>query len=466
MTRERQRGHRRLALQIYLVSVAAVLAVMVALYLSAKLAWDPARPHPAMETGRYAAAHLSAAWPSRAAVEAELRLLRDEGHLFGTVYRWDGTVVASSSPAPPPPASPEILDAVARDGIATRTGDCERGPCPAAFRLGEAQSAPGYLLVEPARPPPPPPGLRGMMPVGLLLVGLGIAAAVLGRSIARPLEQLARTAHALGAGDLSARTGIARGDELGGVARAFDEMAERVVALLRSQTELIANVAHELRTPLARIRVALDLAADGGAEEARSSLAEIGEDLSELERLVEDVLASARMDLAANTAHAGGSPTARRERLDLASVLAGAAERLRHRHPDRTFALEVEDPLPAVQGDPVLLRRALDNLLDNARKFSPPGEPIRLRATVRGDRAVVQVVDRGDGIAPEDLGRLFTPFFRADPSRARATGGIGLGLTLARRIVEAHGGTLQAESVPGAGTTMTVTLPGLPAERP
>jgi signal transduction histidine kinase len=456
------RGHRRLALKIYLVSVAAVLAVAVALYLAARLAWEP-RPHPVAGNGRYAAAHLAAVWPSRDAIEEELRLLRDEAELLGTVYAWDGALVASARPPPPSPLPAGDLSALAREGILDREGGCASGPCPVAFRLGEAGSARGYLLLVPATWPPPPPGMRGMLPVGLLLLGLGIAAAVLGRSIARPLEQLARTAHALGAGDLSARTGIARADELGALARAFDEMAERVVALLRSQTELIANVAHELRTPLARIRVALDLAAEGDARAARASLAEIAEDLSELEQLVEDVLASARMDLAGNTATDAGGPAVRRERLDLAAVLDGAAERVRHRHPERTIALEIDGSLPAVLGDPVLLRRALDNLLDNARKYSSPREPIRLRAAGQGERAVVQVSDRGDGIAPEDLARLFTPFFRADPSRARATGGVGLGLTLTRRIVEAHGGTVEAASTPGAGTTMTVTLPALGA---
>jgi signal transduction histidine kinase len=296
-----------------------------------------------------------------------------------------------------------------------------------------------------------------------VLLGVGVAAVVLGGSIARPLDRLARTAHALGSGDLAARTGLARKDELGAVARAFDDMAERMVLLLRGQTELIANVAHELRTPLARIRVALDLAAEGDADVARESLAEIGEDLAELEALVSDVLASARMDLAGNTA-SGAEPPLRRTTLDVASVVGQAAERLRHLHPGRTVAVEVGPDVPAVEGDPVLLRRAVDNLLDNARKYSSPGAEIRVTASRRGDDAQIEIVDRGDGIAAEDLARLFTPFFRADRSRARATGGVGLGLALAKRIVEAHGGTLVARSAPGAGTTMTIALPGRPSQ--
>jgi len=121
--------------------------------------------------------------------------------------------------------------------------------------------------------------------------------------------------------------------------------------------------------------------------------------------------------------------------------------------------VEVASGVPDVEGDAVLLRRALDNLLDNARKYSPPHGVLRLRAAAQDGAVAIDVLDSGDGIAPEDLARLFTPFFRADRSRTRATGGVGLGLTLARRIVEAHGGTLTADSTVGVGTTMTVTLP-------
>jgi signal transduction histidine kinase len=254
---------------------------------------------------------------------------------------------------------------------------------------------------------------------------------------------------------------VRRRDEVGDVARAFDDMADRVVGLLRAQTELLANVAHELRTPLARIRVALDLAEDADAAAARESLAEIATDLAELERLVDDILATARMDLAQNTT-GDGAPPLRRSRVAVEDVVAGATQRLAQAHPGRRVEVRVDPGLPALEGDPVLLRRALDNLLDNARKYSAPETEIAVRAARRGDELVLQVIDRGEGMSREDLERLFAPFFRADRSRARRTGGVGLGLTLTRRIVEAHGGSVRAESTPGVGTTMTVVLP-LPA---
>ncbi|BDG02264.1 sensor histidine kinase [Anaeromyxobacter oryzae] len=467
MTRSRL-GPYRITLRIYVVTAAAVLGTGAALFLALSLARERREP-PAnplfRDVARYAAGRVAAAWPSEPAIRAQLAALAADLPFDATVDRWDGALVAATGARPAEPLSPAERDALARDGLLQRGEGCShRRPCPVALPVVSGGAPVGYLVLEvdPRRPPGgvrPPPELLGL---AVLLVALGIAAALLGSSIAAPLDRLARTAHALGSGDLGARTGLRRRDELGDVARAFDEMADGMVGLIRSQTELIANVAHELRTPLARIRVALDLAADGDAAVARESLAEIGEDLAELEGLVNDVLATARMDLAANTA-TGGTPPMRRAALDVAEVVGAATERLRHRYPDRRVEVELEPGLPAIDGDAVLLRRAIDNLLDNARKYSPPGSELRVRALRRGEEVAIEVVDRGEGIAAEDLDRIFTPFFRADRSRARATGGVGLGLPLARRIAEAHGGTLVARSAPGAGTTMTVTLPAAPS---
>jgi signal transduction histidine kinase len=442
-----------LGLRIYLASVATVAVALLGLVVALRLAWHP-RFGPAFHSA-YPAHQLALRWPDAGAVREEAERVQREAGRAAAVYRWDGTPVAVAGP-PPPPLDDREKDELRRAGTLPRRCPGEDRPCGTAHALGPPGAPDGYALLGPDKPPPPP--LRELLPLALVLVGLGVAAALLGRSIARPLQRLARTAQALGGGDLSARTGVDREDELGEVARAFDEMAARVEGLLRSHTELMANVAHELRTPLARIRVALDLAEDGDADVARSSLAEITEDLSELERLVEDVLASARMDLGAG-AVPGGLPGMRREPVDLGALLRRSAERLRARFPDRALELELEEPLPPVVGDGLLLRRAVDNLLDNARKYSPRPAPITLRAARAGDAVRVEVQDRGEGIGPEDLARLFTPFFRADRSRARGTGGVGLGLTLSRRIAEAHGGALVAASALGAGTTMTLTLP-------
>jgi two-component system OmpR family sensor kinase len=443
-----------LALRIYLASVATVVVALLGLFVALRLAWDPRRD-PGLRFTAYPAHQLALRWPDLGAVREEAERIRREAGQSVAVFRWDGAPVTVDGP-PPPPLDDRERVALRRTGTFPRRCPGELRPCGTAFALGPAGAPNGYALLGPGMPPPPP--LRELTPLALVLIGLGVAAALLGRSIARPLQRLARTAQALGRGELSARTGIDRRDELGEVARAFDEMAARVEALLRSHSELIANVAHELRTPLARIHVALDLAEDGDAEVARSSLAEITEDLGDLERLVEDVLASARMDLAAG-APPGGVSVVRREPVDLAAHLASSADRLRARFPERAVDVGLEAPLPPVLGDGLLLRRALDNLLDNARKYSPRTAPIALRAARHGGAVRIEVRDQGEGIAPEDLPRLFTPFFRADRSRTRGTGGVGLGLALSRRIAEAHGGTLVAASTLGAGTTMTLTLP-------
>jgi two-component system OmpR family sensor kinase len=328
----------------------------------------------------------------------------------------------------------------------------------------------GYALLlpgpRPNRPPPglPPPVTQGVWGVVIALAVAGIASILASRAFAAPLTRLSDAARELGSGNLSVRVKLARSDELGALAEAFDEMAERLQLLLRGQQELLANVSHELRTPLARIRVALDLASEGDAAMAREALGEIAEDLGELEVLVADVLRMARLDLAEGRAGTA-IPPLKAVRVEPRALLDSSVARFRSAHPERALTLEVPAALPECSGDPVLLRRVVDNLLDNARKYSEAD--IVLRASHTDDQLHLVVQDRGIGIAPEDLPLVAQPFFRADKSRARKTGGLGLGLSLARRIVEAHGGSLRIESAVGVGTSVHVQLPcGRPLSPP
>jgi two-component system OmpR family sensor kinase len=289
------------------------------------------------------------------------------------------------------------------------------------------------------------------------MVSAALAAVLLARSFARPLHALTEAARSFGSGDLSARVGLKRRDEFGELAQAFDEMARRVAQLLRSQQELLADVSHELRTPLSRIRVALDLAAEGDADMARSALSEISADLAELERLIADVLQTARLDLAAGRADRGAPPL-QREPLALAELLERASTRFRRLHPGRALIEQLPAELPVLFGDAALLRRALDNLLDNAAAYSEPDQPVTLRVAEEPDALRIEVEDRGMGIAPEHLPHIGRPFYRTDRSRARRTGGLGLGVSLSRRIVEAHGGTLSLESCVDVGTCACIRL--------
>jgi signal transduction histidine kinase len=306
---------------------------------------------------------------------------------------------------------------------------------------------------------PPRPSLHFLlMPLGLLLLLVAIALTFFARSLAKPISRLTQTAAAFGAGDLGARTGLQRKDELGELAAVFDEMADRIAVLMRAQKKLLANVSHELRTPLARIRVALDIVDAQADEGSRPELRSIAEDLQELEQLVANILITARLDLEAGDAGLA-SLALNVEPVESRSIVEAAVARFGDKSPSRRLEVEIETPLPLIDADRVLLRRVIDNLLDNARKYSAKQSLITLRATGTEEALSVAVEDHGIGISQADLDRLFTPFFRTDDSRARTTGGVGLGLSLSRQIVEAHGGTIAIDSEVGRGTVVRFTIP-------
>jgi len=307
--------------------------------------------------------------------------------------------------------------------------------------------------------------LRPLLVITVILIVVAVATRPLARRISRPLERLTEATRRLGGGDLTARAPATAGgrwwrrrrsrtDELEEVTRAFNEMAERVERNVRGQQELLANVSHELRSPLARIRVALELVPREAAGEAR--LRDIERDLADLDRVIEDVLTTSRLEMT-------GLPT-RLESVDVQGLLAELAERAGH---DPLLAGRrvdvVEGPPLTLVADAVLLKRALWNLIENAAKYGAP--PIVLAAAVEGDVVVLSVTDEGVGIAPDDRERVLAPFYRID--RARTPGvvaGIGLGLTLARRVAEVHGGAISigprtTENGRDAGCRVRITIP-------
>jgi signal transduction histidine kinase len=241
-------------------------------------------------------------------------------------------------------------------------------------------------------------------------------------------------------------------------------MADRIERLRRAEKELLANVSHELRTPLARIRVVLELAIDGEPAAMRRYLSEIAEDVGEVEQLLEDIITAARLDLRGGGAH-DPYPRLRLTATQLVPEVEALVARFCDAHPERPVGLRV-DVHPVVSLDRVMFKHVVSNVLDNADHYSPGELPIELAVIAEhaaaGRLAVVEVRDRGQGIDPSDVPHVFDPFFRADRSRTRSTGGAGLGLTLARRIVEAHGGTITLESQRGQGTTVRIALPFLP----
>jgi signal transduction histidine kinase len=455
-----------LALRIYLVGLAQIAVVAAGFLLFVHLNRPPSRDEQEAREDALAArvvGLLADGGTTQRNVQRELERAEDEIGAVVAVVGPSGDVIASTMPrdaprchAPLRPPGPPLEPPPFEPGPLGRPPP-RGGPMCRVAALPFPGGTYGTIEFRLTRRPAPAFPL-GLPIVALVLVVVGVSSWLLGRSLARPLRKLSSAATALGGGDLAARVQLSRSDELGDVARAFDDMAERVTDLLRAEKELVANVSHELRTPLARIRVALDLAAEGDAETARESLADIRDDLDELERLVSDVLASARLDLG-QPAGARGVPPLRREQVDLATLMTQAEARFRSAHPGRPLTVTLPDEALTLDGDPVLLRRVIDNLLENAHRYSQaPGDEVSLRAR-GGDAITIEVVDRGIGIAAEDLEQVFQPFFRVDKSRARATGGLGLGLPLVKRIVAAHGGTIALESTPAVGTRATVVLP-------
>jgi signal transduction histidine kinase len=289
-----------------------------------------------------------------------------------------------------------------------------------------------------------------VLPLGaMILVLVGVASVWFSRRLARPLDLLATAARRFGAGDTAARANLHRADEVGDVGRAFDEMADRTAAVLRSQRQLMGDVSHELRTPLARIRVALELAAEDPVA-AGDVLSDVGVDLDEIDQLINDILTTARLD--------GAPAKIDREATSTTELADRASRRFSARHPRRVLERAQGDDR-AIACDPLLLRRALDNLLDNAAKYSESDTPVTLVVQPNGSSVAFEIVDRGIGMSPAELDQAFTPFWRADDSRTRATGGVGLGLALARRIARAHGGDVTLLSSPGQGTTARLEVP-------
>jgi signal transduction histidine kinase len=238
-------------------------------------------------------------------------------------------------------------------------------------------------------------------------------------------------------------------DEVGKLARAFDEMAARIQTTRKAEKELLANVSHELRTPLARIHVALELI-QGRDEEMRRRLATVGEELDELERLIADVLTASRLELA--------QAPLQRAHVSAARLIEKGRQRVLALEPDRPVQADVQPGLTFHVDEP-LLSRALDNVLDNARKYGGgPRSPIKVEARREDGEVVLAVSDAGTGIPPQELELIFDPFYRGSTVRTRESG-FGLGLALARRVVEAHGGKIRASNVDGGGARIEMRLP-------
>lgn len=284
--------------------------------------------------------------------------------------------------------------------------------------------------------------------LAIALVVLTLFSLLLTLSITRPLDRLRGAVHDLGQTTYQ-QNSLARlanrRDELGLLAKDFNRMGERLQGLIGSQRQLLRDVSHELRSPLARLRIALALAERAGPEERERLWPRLSQECDRLEALISEILALARLDADPGAA----------QPVELAVMLNKLKDDARLTAPDQRIDTQLDAGLH-LQGWPDMLERALDNLLRNALRFNPADSAIEISAQRQGERLLLSVRDHGPGVAPEHLAQLGKPFFRA-PGQNGA--GHGLGLAIARRAAQRHSGELLLENHPEGGFLATLSLP-------
>lgn len=286
-----------------------------------------------------------------------------------------------------------------------------------------------------------------------VLVAFAVAAFVAHR-IVEPVELVRQAARRIASGQYEERIPVRSADELGDLADQFNRMAASLQRLERTRRDLVADVAHELRTPLAGLSGYLEGMLDGVVEPSVEVLGRMQREVRRLQRLVEDLQEVSRVEAGQVTLHLRPTP--------LAEVLEAVLARLRPQFDDKGVELSVELPggLPAVMADPDRVAQVLTNLLGNALQHTPAGGRVTVRACRMDGEVSLSVTDTGIGIPPEHVPHVFERFYRVDRSRSRRGGGAGIGLTIAKGLVELHGGRIWAESPgPGRGSTFTFTLP-------
>lgn len=307
---------------------------------------------------------------------------------------------------------------------------------------------------------------EAILTIVLVSVAGAVLASLLGwllaRRITRPLERLEHAAAAVAGGDLGRRSGLGdRGDEIGSLGRSFDAMAGSLEQAEAARRRFFQDAAHEMKTPLAVITATTNAVLDGVYAHDDRHLVTIRDEAALLARLVDDLRTIGLAEAGALPLHPETVSL-----VDLVETTRRAFE-ARATAAGIGLAMEVADaspaaPLPAtVRGDPDRLRQALSVFLDNALRVTPAGGSVRISvsATAGGGRVRLDVVDTGPGIPAEHLPHLFDRFYQADPARERASGTSGLGLAIARALVQAHGGVVGAENAPGGGARFWMELP-------
>jgi signal transduction histidine kinase len=284
-----------------------------------------------------------------------------------------------------------------------------------------------------------PDSLVFLMLLALLFAAVAAGAWPVVRRLTRRLEALKQGVDAFGAGDLNRRVAEDGRDEVAALGASFNRSAARIQALLGSHQSLLANASHELRSPLARLKMALAMLEDAPPAQQAQLQAEAQTNIAELDALVDEVLLASRLDALAGTPQT--------EPLDLLGLAAEEAARV---------GVEAVGDSVTLAGDERLIRRAVRNLIENARRYG--GDPVEVGISREGVSAVLCVCDRGPGVPDAYRERIFEPFFRM-PGHAEREGGVGLGLALVRQIADRHGGQVRCLARDGGGTCFSLRLP-------
>ena len=291
---------------------------------------------------------------------------------------------------------------------------------------------------------------RQFLPYYLVVIAVAAILCLLAAvGVVRPVRRLAGVMSRFGGGELAARSKWRRRDELGSLGRSFDHMADRLERLLVSERRLLEDVSHELRSPLARLTMALKLART--SPDPIAALDRVDRHLERLTSLTTEIVEMVRIE---------GDPQAQRwQSVDIDALVAELVADCRAEADARTCAVRVVgDVVGTVVCDRELIRRAIENVLRNAIRFSPEGNGVEVELRGAARSVSVSIRDRGPGVPAESLERIFEPFFRTDPARDPERGGVGLGLSIARRAVALHGGRIAARNA-GPGLMLTIELP-------
>ncbi len=281
-----------------------------------------------------------------------------------------------------------------------------------------------------------------------VLSAVVLLAYLLARYLTSPVRSLQSAVERFGKGDFSARAGSTRTDELGQLARTFDQMAERIQNLMAAQRRLLLDISHELRSPLARLNVAVELARTG--ENRDDALDRIQKESDRLNALVGELLQVTRAEVDPQALHA--------QPIRLDQFLQGVVDDCSIEATARHCCLTLDGPGPVtVQGDPELLRRASENVIRNAIRFAPPETAIEVHLQADSETARIRVRDYGPGVPEQERSRIFEPFYRVEGDRNRGSGDVGLGLAIARRAIELHQGRVEARNAhPGLIVEMEI----------